>query len=126
MRTEIPFNEVMKNHKNWHEDVDYDVMNENYLKLKPIMNKMFFAKYPAHPQYFSLLFSHSDFADTLLQAMVDSKIRNLNKVWFEEFSKEQRNVLLSKGMYDLIPTLYGATAIIYMRNGDDFFVNMIL
>ena len=125
MRTEIPFDEVMKNHKNWHPNVDFDVMSENYKRLKAIIPKMFFAKYPEHPQLFSLIFSHHVFADSLLKAMSTFNIINPNKVWIEEFSEEERNILISKGMHDLIPVSSGATAIIYMRNGDDFFVNII-
>ena len=84
MEKEITFNSVMKNHKNWPEDIDFVAMEENYFKLKRIMNKMFFEEYPKHPQYFVKLFSREDFADKLLNEMVRSGITNLNKIWFRE------------------------------------------
>ena len=125
MRTDIPFNEIMKNHKNWHEDVDYEAMDANYKQLKPIMNKFFFSRYPDNPKIFSLVFSYPNFAEHLINSMMDFKIRNLNKVWFDEFLTEDRDRLIEKGMLELLPTYFGGIAVFIMQNGNDVFVNVI-
>ena len=84
----IPINDVLKNPRSWCDGMDLDIMTDNYLKLRPIMNKMFFREYPKHPQIFTLLFSRDDFADKLINSMVDSGIRNLGKVIFVEYTLE--------------------------------------
>jgi hypothetical protein len=126
MRKEVPFLEVMDNHKNWHDDVDYINMNANHEKLKPILHKMFFEEYPKHPKIFSLIFSGEDFADSLLDGMVRLGITNLNAVWFRECSMEDADKLIDKGMIDLIPIKIGQVAMMYMKDGQDVFVNVFI
>ena len=99
MEKAIPFNEIMENHKNWHKDVDFDGMSDNYKVLKPIMNKFFFTKYPENPALFSLIFSSPEFAQNFIRALITFNITNLNKVWFEEFSSGDRDKLFENGMY---------------------------
>jgi hypothetical protein len=126
MGREIPFNKVMKDPSSWDDDMDLDIMTENYLKLKPVMSKMFFQEYPKHPQYFTLLFSQPDFADKLLKALFSSGISGLNRIYFKEFSEEERNVLIEMGMIELIPATFGLTPVVYAHHGKDFFVNLVL
>ena len=126
MREDIPFNEIMKNHRYWHEDIDFEEMEANYKKLKPIMNKMFFEEMPEHPQFFTLLFSEKGFADRLLKAGITLKITNLNRIYFKEFSADDRNTLIEKGVLSPVPTMLGLSTIMFAKNGDNMYINMIL
>ena len=126
MNTDIPFDVIMKDSKNWDDDMDLDAMSENFLKLKPIMDKMFFSEYPNHPEYFVLLFSKPDFADTLIQGLIDSEIQELDRIYFKEYSAEDRNRLIKMGMLDLLPTLLGYSTVVHMKNGNNYFVCLVL
>ena len=123
---EIPFNKIMKDYKNWDEDIDLDNMNENYHKLERIMDRMFFRGYPKEPKYFSLLFSESDFADHLINALIKSGIKDLGKIYFNQYSERERNILISKGMLDLIPCKFGAVCVVFIREGNNYSINMVL
>jgi hypothetical protein len=126
MGREIPFTKVMKDPKSWDDDMDLDVMTENHLKLKPIMKYMYFQEYPKHPKLFTLLFSKPDFADKLLKALFESGISGLNRVYFKEFSEEERNLLIENGMIELLPAAYGITPVVFAHHEKDFFVNLVL
>ncbi len=126
MKYNVPFSEVMKNPKNWDDEMDFDIMSENYRKLKPVMKKMFFSEYPKHPNYFVLLFSKENFADELIDAMLTSRMTDLNNIYFSEYSAEDREILISKGVYSLIPCKIGMIAVVFMKSGHDFFVCMVL
>ena len=126
--SEIPFNDIMKNHRNWHPDCDYDIMSENYRKLKPVIKLMFFEEKPKHPEIFSLLFSKEDFADRIINSGAKLKMVALKRIWFREFSEEDRNILILRGFYQLIPNILGTTAVCFMTNEskDELFVNVVL
>ena len=124
MRTDIPFDEVMKNHKNWDDDVDYINMNKNYQKLKPMIDKFFFSVYPKHPKIFSLIFSEENFADYLINEMIELKVTNLKGVYFTEYSSEERDELIKKGHLSIIPSLLGAISVKVTSNDDYVFVNV--
>ena len=126
MSTDIPFSKVLKDPKSWDDDMDLDVMTDNYLKLKPIMDKMFFSEYPKHPQYFTLLFSKSDFADSLIQGLIKSEIQELDRIYFKEYSEEDRNRLIELGILDLLPSLLGFATVVHMRHGNNYFVCLVL
>ena len=128
MRCEIPFNEIMKNHKNWHDECDFDVMSENFMILKPIMKLLFFAEMPEHPELFSLVFSEKGFAKKLVEIVGKLKMKEVKRIWFTEYNEELRNQLIKKGILELIPNLFGATSVCYMCNDDktELFVNLIL
>lgn len=125
MNKEIPFNTVMKDPRSWSDKMNVDNMMENHLKLKPIMDKMFFTEWPKHPQYFVLMFSREDFADTLINCMLKSGITNLNKVWFTEYGEEDKQKLIEMGVLDTLPMALGLSAISYGRSGEDYYVGAI-
>ncbi|MBQ9280352.1 MAG: hypothetical protein IJ215_04850 [Clostridia bacterium] len=124
MTREIPFTKVMKDPASWSDDMDLDIMTDNYLKLKEIMNKMFFEEYPKHPEYFVSLFSQPDFADNLLRVAVKAGIQNLNKIWFKEYSEEDKLKLVEKGILDVIPVMLDISSIVYTHNENDFYVGL--
>lgn len=125
MNKEIPFNTVMKDPRSWSDEMNVDNMMENYLKLKPIIDIMFFTEWPKHPQYFVLMFSRKDFADTLINCMLKSGITNLNKVWFTEYGEEDKQKLIEMGVLDTLPMALGLSAISYGRSGEDYYVGAI-
>ena len=124
----IPFNEIMKNHKNWHNDADFDIMSENYRTLKPIMHLFYFGEKPKHPQIFSLLFSEKGFAQKIIDAAGRLNMREVKHIWLMEYSEEERDELIRKGFYQLIPNLFGCTAVCFMTNTDrdELFINIVL
>ena len=128
MQYEIPFNDIMKNHKYWHDDCDFDIMEENYHILKPLMHLCFFAEKPKHPKVFSLLFSEKGFANDLIESAIKLNIHDIKRIWFAEFSEEDRNELIKKGFYQLFPNMFGAVATCFMANDekDELFVNVVL
>ncbi len=128
MQNEIPFNDIMKKHKNWDDDCNYDIMSANYNKLKPILPLFYFSKKPDHPQVFSLLFSQESFAQDFIDYAMMSNVRNVKRVWFTEYSIEDRYKLIERGMYELIFNDIGDITYYFMRNdtGDEIFVNVIL
>ena len=123
MNEGIAFNKVLKDPGSWCDDMDLEIMTDNYLKLKRIINKMKFREYPKHPQIFTLLFSQKDFADKLINAMVSSGINDLGTVWFIEYTKEDAKKLISKGLYALAPAIViGVTTIVFCRSHQDYHV----
>ena len=119
----IPFNKVLKNPDSWCEGMDLEIMTDNYLKLKPIIHKMKFREYPKHPKLFTLIFSEENFADKLINAMVKSGIDDLGTVWFIEYTKEDAEELVSKGIFSLAPTLIlNVTSIVFVRSHQDYHV----
>ncbi len=126
MEREISFTKVLKDPANWHEDMDLDIMTENYLKLKPVMNKMFFYRYPEHPELFSLIFSRPNFADKVIKVLVDNDMHDLEKIYFTEYSEEDRNELINKGFHSLVLCEFGVAAIVYMHQGNVLFINLVL
>ena len=126
MAKEVPFLEVISNHKNWYDDVDYTNMNANHDKLKPILHKMFFEEFPKHPKIFSLLFSKESFADDILNAMVKLGITNLNAIWIRECSAKDADKLIDKGMLDLIAVKRGNVPVMIMAEDQDVFINVFV
>ena len=125
MEKEITFDSVMKNYKNWPDNIDFVAMEENYFKLKRIMNKMFFEEYPRHPQDFVRMFCQEDFADSLLNGMLFSGIRNLNKIWYREISEEDKIKLCKMNFVSSVTSLLGIKIVLFFRNNEDFFVNLV-
>lgn len=121
----IPFNKVLKNPDSWDDLMDLDCMTDNYLKLKPIINKMCFREYPKHPNLFTVLFSKPDFGDHLIRNLVNSGITELGFVFFNEYSEEDREILISKGLLELIPCRLGIYAVVFIREGENYSVNVI-
>ncbi len=126
MCQDIPFNKVMKDPKSWDDEMDIDIMSSNYLKLEPIIDKMFFQGYPEHPQYFSLLFSKPEFADSLIEGLINSEVSEHCKIYFKEYSKEDRMRLIKMGIFELIPSMFGLACVVQMKSGDDYFVCLVL
>ena len=126
--SEIPFNDVMKNHRNWHPDCDFDIMSENFRILKPVIKLMFFESKPKHPQLFTLIFSEPGFAQKIIDYSAKLRMISVKRIWFAEFSEQERDILIEKGFYQLIPNMFGATAICFMtnRDRDEMFINIVL
>ena len=126
--SEIPFNDIMKNHRNWHSNCDFDIMSETYRLLKPVIKLMFFARKPEHPEVFALLFSQKGFAQKIIDCGEKLRMVAVKKIWFEEFSEEDREKLIRSGFLELIPNLFGATSVCFMTNKDrdELFINVIL
>ena len=124
MATEIPFNNVMKDPDNWTDMMDLDVMTDNYLKLKPIMNKLFFEEYPAHPELFVALFSKSDFVDRLIDVAKMTRISELDKIYFKEYTEEDKKRLVEMGVLDPLPVQLDLNPIVYTNSGNCIFINV--
>ena len=121
---DIPFDTIMRDYKNWDEDVDVENMDSNYKLLKPIIDKFYFRDMPTNPKLFSLVFSKSEFADSLIVGLKLNKVKELSKVYFCEYLKEDKEKLISLGV---ISSLYiNDHVVVYTASEDLFFVNVLI
>ncbi len=126
MNNEIRFNDVLRDPRSWSDEMNVDIMMENNLKLKPIIDKMFFTRWPKHPENFTLLFSKEEFADKLIDTMVRLGIANLNRVWFTEYEGEDKERLIEMGVLNQFLMSMGLCATTFSRVGEDCYVNVIV
>ena len=126
MAKEVRFMSVINNHRNWPDNVDFEGIDENTIKLKDVINKMFFEEYPNHPQIFVKIFSNQELIDIIINSMVNLGITKLNKIWFRECSEEEKNILIVKGFLPSACTLPGISSIAIAKNEQDCFINVIL
>ena len=123
MVQEIPFDKVIKDHGSWCDDMNVDIMMENHEKLRPIIGKMFFTNWPKTPKAFALLFSKPNFADTLINSMLELGIRGgLNKVWFTEYSEEDKQKLIDIGIIEPCEN----ASIVFTKSDNDCFVSVFI
>lgn len=126
MGREVKFMTVINNHRNWPDNIDFEGIDENTIKLKDMLDKMYFEEYPRHAEVFVLMFGDQEFIDTLIGAMVKLGITHLNKLWFRECSEKDKKILIEKGIISEFSLLPGITNVALMRNEQDCFVNVIL
>ena len=119
----IPFDEVMKKPDNWDEDVDFDIMNSNHELLKPIMNKLYFSSMPKNPKAFSLVFSDERFIDFVKTGLKMSGIKDLERVVFCEYSREDKEKLISMGITS--ESNRDTLLVIYTYNKNTLFINVM-
>ena len=119
---------VMRDPRSWDADVNVNVVMENYLLLrdKGIADKVFFTRYPKHPEIFMMILSITGFAENLIENITKNGMIGLNNVWFTEYPKEDRVKLVAMGILDAEPFERGKTAIVHIRNGNDYYINVVL
>ncbi len=122
----IPLNDILEDDKNWSPYANRDIMTQNFFMLKPVMNKMYFYRYPEHPKLFSLLFSNPSFADDLINVILNADVTDLDRIYFEEYSEEDREVLISKGFTKLRNHKENEVSVIYLCHNNTIFVNLVL
>ena len=126
MKREILFDKVMKDPESWGDNMDVDAMLDNHEKLKKIMNKMVFSEWPKHPHFFVEVFSNPTFADKLIAVMLKLNITELDKVVFTEYEEEDRKKLVELGILDTSLMKSGMPVIMYCRDDQTCFVNLVL
>ena len=126
MAKEVRFMSVINNYRNWPDDVNLEGIDENTIKLKDVINKMFFEEYPEHPQIFVKIFSSQELIDVLINSMVNLGITNLNRIWFRECSEKEKRILIEKGILPIACIFPGIGSMAIARNEQDCFVNVIL
>lgn len=127
MAAEVKFMSVINNSRNWPDDIDFEGIDENTIKLKDIINKMYFEEYPEHPQIFVKIFSNQDLIDVLINSMVKLGITKLNRVWFRECTEKERMILIEKGIISpIVGMIPGIANLAIARNEQDCFVNVVI
>lgn len=122
MEHTITLDSLLKNHKNWRDDTDYDVMAANHALLSHYMSRMMFSSAPKHPEQFVNLFANEEFGIELHKALSSSLLRHNGRIWFEEYSDEDKTKFI---MMQNLPLLaYASCIVVISFNGGDCFVNV--
>ena len=125
MNRHILFNSVIKNPKSWCDSMNVDIMLDNYTKLKPLIDKMFFTTWPKHPQLFSILLSKHDFASLLINSMLMLNITNLHEILFTEYCEGDKEKLFELGIINSFEFDNNTATVIITGNNQDCFVNIV-
>ncbi len=120
----IQFNKVLKSPESWCDSMNVDIMMENHTKLASVIDKMFFTEWPKNPKLFSMIFSKEDFADKILNGIVQLEIINLNRIWFTEYSMDDKKKLVKLGILEPDGIENGIVSLIFTKSANDCFVNV--
>lgn len=118
----ITIDSILKNHKNWRDDTDFDMLTTNHELLRNYMKQMMFSVAPKHPEQFVNLFANEDFGMQLYQRLNSSLLSSNGRIWFEEHSDEDKIKFIMMQHWPILT--YASCIVVISFNGGDCFVNV--
>ena len=123
METRLSIHDILKNHKNWPDNVDFEEIQSNRDILGSYMNKMYFSEAPQSPEKFVVLFSRKEFALSL-RMLLEVPTQTPKIIWFKEHTKLGLALKMSADGHPFIYADDNQVPIYPHYQGDEFFVDI--